>query len=308
MSAPALQTTALVKTFGAHRALDGLDLRVEPGTVYGFLGPNGAGKTTALRILLGLARPTSGGAQVLGHDVTTATNEVRAAVGFLPDVPGFSPWMTGREVLELCARVFGLSRTATRERVDALLQMGGLAGVTTRVGGYSRGMKQRLGLAQALVNAPALLLLDEPTSALDPLGRRAVLEMVEALRGRTTVFFSTHILGDVERVCDTVAIVDHGRVLVQSSLDELRRRYAGAGRVLVEVDDPAALRAALHGLDWVDGVQGGDGSLVVRTSDAAAAAVGLPALVARLGLALHRLEPVQPSLEDVFVSLVAAGR
>jgi ABC-2 type transport system ATP-binding protein len=312
MTAPALQTERLVKTFGTHRALDGLDLQVEPGTAYGFLGPNGAGKTTALRILLGLARPSGGSARVLGHDVTRATNEVRAAVGYLPDVPGFSAWMTAREVLDLCARVFGLPRATARERVDVLLEMAGLADVPTRVGGYSRGMRQRLGLAQALINAPALLLLDEPTSALDPLGRRAVLEMIESLRGRTTVFFSSHILGDVERVCDTVAIVDRGRVLVQSPLAQLRERYAGAGRVLVEVDRPDVLGPALAGQAWVTEVRdagpGHGAGFVVQTADASAAAIGLPALVARLGVGLRRLEPVEPSLEDVFVALVRGDR
>jgi ABC-2 type transport system ATP-binding protein len=244
-AAPAIEIRSLAKVYGTTRALDGVDLAVPEGSVYGFLGPNGAGKTTTLRILAGLARPTSGAARVLGRDVVAATNEVRALIGFLPDVPGFYPWMTAREFLELAGGLFGLTGRVLRERVDALLELAGLQGVDARIGGYSRGMRQRLGVAQALINAPRLLMLDEPTSALDPIGRREVLDMVSTLAGRTTVFFSTHILSDVERVCDRVAILDRGRVVAQAGIDELKTRHGGGHVVLVEVDDPAKLATAL---------------------------------------------------------------
>jgi len=171
-TAAAIELRGLTKRFGDTLALDRVDLVVRPGTVFGFLGRNGAGKTTALRILSGLARPTSGTAYVLGHDVERATEAVRARIGFLPDVPGFYPWMTAREYLEFAGRLFELDEATLDARASALLQMAGLASVTTRVGGFSRGMKQRLGIAQALINAPSLLMLDEPTSALDPIGRR----------------------------------------------------------------------------------------------------------------------------------------
>ena len=198
--AAAIRTAGLAKAYGDKRALDGVDLTVDEGSIFGFLGPNGAGKTTMLRLITGLARPTSGKVEVLGHDVATAGNAVRAEIGFLPDVPGFYEWMTAEDFLRFAGRLFGLGGPALDERVAMLLDLAGLTGVTTRIGGYSRGMKQRLGVAQALVNAPRLLLLDEPTSALDPMGRKDLLEMIASLRGRTTVFFSTHILGDVERV------------------------------------------------------------------------------------------------------------
>jgi len=302
VSSAAIQVEGLVKVFGAHRALDGLDLVVERGSVFGFLGPNGAGKTTTLRILLGLAKPTSGTAQVLGRPVGADL----AAVGYLPDVPGFPAWMTARQVLELDARLVGL-RPATR-RIDSLLDLAGLTDVTTRVGAYSRGMRQRLGMAQALVNAPALLMLDEPTSALDPLGRRSVLDMIAGLRGRTTVFFSTHILSDVERVCDTVAIVDRGRVATHGPLDQIRSRYGGRARVRMETDAPEAVRTALLDEPWVEAVEREPPATLLITAEPTQAATALPALVARLGAGLHRLEPVEPSLEDVFVGLVGADR
>ena len=162
---------------------------------------------------------------MLGHDVTGAGGDVRAMIGFLPDVPAFYKWMTAPQYLRFAGSLFGLRGDVLDARVAALLDLAGLAGVGTRIGGFSRGMKQRLGVAQALINAPKLLLLDEPTSALDPMGRKDVLDMLTTLRGRTTVFFSTHILADVERVCDTVAILDFGRVVAQAPIEELKARY-----------------------------------------------------------------------------------
>jgi len=306
VNAPAIELLGLTKRFGETLALDRVDLVVQPGQVFGFLGRNGAGKTTALRILSGLARPTSGTARVLGHDVTHATDAVRAQIGFLPDVPGFYPWMTAREYLEFAGRLFGLDRATLDARADALLEMAGLASVTTRVGGFSRGMKQRLGIAQALINAPSLLMLDEPTSALDPIGRREVLEMVGSLRGRTTVFFSTHILADVERVCDSVAILERGRIVASAGIAELTSR-ASADRLVVEIDGDGAataVAAALTGRAWVKALEATDGTLRMTVSDLPAAQREIPAAITAAGVALRRFEVEEASLEDVFVELV----
>ena len=307
--APAVELVGVGKVFRTAAALDGLSLSVPEGSVFGFLGPNGAGKTTTLRILAGLARPSSGEARVLGHDVAGAGGDVRALVGFLPDVPAFYKWMTAPQYLRFAGSLFGLRGGVLDARVAALLDLAGLSGVGTRIGGFSRGMKQRLGVAQALVNAPRLLLLDEPTSALDPIGRREVLDMIAALRGRTTVFFSTHILADVERVCDTVAIIDDGRVAAHAPIDELRLRRGGLNRLAVEVDEPQRLAAALEGAAWLRAIEvAEDGGLRLATDDLEAAQRELPALVARLGLALRRLESDELSLEDVFVDLVEGDR
>ena len=306
MSTPAIELRGLTKRFGETVALDRVDLVVQSGVVFGFLGRNGAGKTTALRILAGLARPTSGTAQVLGHDVTHATDAVRARIGFLPDVPGFYPWMTAREYLEFAGRLFGLDPATLDARAAALLEMAGLASVTTRVGGFSRGMKQRLGIAQALINAPSLLMLDEPTSALDPIGRREVLEMVASLRGRTTVFFSTHILADVERVCDSVAILERGRIVASASIAELTAR-ASADRLVVEVDGDGAatvVAAELAGRAWVKALEATEGTLRMTVSDLPAAQREIPAAITAAGVALRRFEVEEASLEDVFVELV----
>jgi len=301
---PAIVIDGLGKRYGRAVALDAVSLTVPEGSVFGFLGPNGAGKTTTLRILAGLAHPTSGGARVSGHDVVRDAGAVHRLIGYLPDVPGFYGWMTAAEYLDLSGRLFGLSGALLRERIESLLHLAGLTDVSTRVGGFSRGMKQRLGVAQALIDAPRLLLLDEPTSALDPIGRREVLEMVAALGGRTTVFFSTHILADVERVCDTVAILARGRVVEQASIEDLKARHGGAHRVVIEVDDQAALRDALAAADWATAVTAQGRELVVEVADLEAAYRDVPSLVAARGLSLRRFEAAEISLEEVFVDLV----
>ena len=233
----AIETVGLTKTYGAKRALDDVNLVVGEGSIFGFLGPNGAGKTTMVRLLTGLAHPTSGSARVLGSEIL-AGDAIGSEVGYLPDVPGFYEWMTGGEFLEFAGRLFAVQPATLKGRVKTLLALAGLTDVDTKIGGYSRGMKQRLGIAQALINAPRLLVLDEPTSALDPIGRKDVLEMLASLRGRATVFFSTHILADVDRVCDTVAILDRGRLIMQAPMEELKRRY-GARKLVLEVTEGA---------------------------------------------------------------------
>jgi ABC-2 type transport system ATP-binding protein len=305
----AIEMQGLTKVYGAARALDGVDLAVEEGSIFGFLGPNGAGKTTTLRILTGLARPTSGRVRILDRDVSGADDEVRQRIGFLPDVPGFYDWMTAGEFLRFAGGLFGLAGDALEDRVSVLLDLAGLTGVTTHIGGYSRGMKQRLGVAQALVNAPKLLMLDEPTSALDPMGRKEVLEMLASLRGRTTVFFSTHILADVERICDTVAILDHGKVVASGPMDEIKQRY-GSQRIVLEVTDgDDELAAAIAGRPWASAVtRDEDGTIQVSVTDIGAARREVPAMVAERGIGLRRMEAGEVGLEEVFVELVGGEK
>ena len=304
----AIRTSGLTKTYAGHHALDSVDLEVEEGSIFGFLGPNGAGKTTLLRKLTGLARPTSGVVQILGHDVTAVDDSIRARIGFLPDVPGFYDWMTAEEFLRFVGRLFAIDRRTLDERVGMLLGLAGLTDVTTSIGGFSRGMKQRLGVAQALINAPQLLLLDEPTSALDPMGRRDVLDMLTSLRGRTTVFFSTHILADVERVCDTVAILDHGRVVAHGPIQELTARYAER-KVILEVTDAAGeLAQDVSREPWATSVLvGPTGALEITVNDMDAARRAIPVLVAGRHTGLCRMDAGELGLEDVFVSLVGGG-
>lgn len=306
MTTLAIEVRGLTKVFGQTRALDGIDLDVPAGSVFGFLGPNGAGKSTALNILAGLSRPNAGTARIFGQDVTTASDAVRALIGYLPDVPGFYGWMTGAEFLRFSGELFGLRGRALDERVAALLNLAGLVGITAPVGGYSRGMRQRLGLAQALINAPRLLLLDEPTSALDPIGRKTVLDMITALAGRTTIFFSTHILADVQRVCDQVAILDRGRVVVEASIDELLER-TGPRDLRLELgtaEEAATLADAVVGAGWLTERRLEGTTLTLSVTDPDTAMRTVPGIVASQGLLLRRLEPVEASLEQVFVDLI----
>lgn len=295
----------LVKQFGTTTALAGVDLAVPAGSIFGFLGPNGAGKTTTLRILTGIAKPTSGTALVLDVEMPDATADLRSQIGYLPDVPAFYPWMTAREFMHFAGRLFGMTAELIEERTTTLLEMAGLGSVRTRIGGYSRGMKQRLGIAQALINAPRLLLLDEPTSALDPMGRRDVLEMIASLRGRTTVFFSTHILGDVERVCDTVAILDRGRIVAGGPIVDLKRRYA-ASRIVIQVDgDVHSLGQTLTGRGWLSALEETPEQLRLTVTDLDGARRDILQVVSNSAVPLRRFEVEEASLEDVFVELLS---
>lgn len=304
----AIAVTALTKTFGSQHALDSVDLTVAEGSIFGFLGANGAGKTTMLRLLTGLAQPSGGTVTVLGRNMATDANAVRAQIGFLPDVPAFYEWMTAVQFLDFAGGLFGLDRATLRDRIELLLDLAGLGDVTAKIGQYSRGMKQRLGVAQSLINAPRLLLLDEPTSALDPIGRKEVLDMIVSLRGRTTVFFSTHILGDVERVCDTVAILDHGRIAARGPIHELLQRH-GQRKIVVQVTERAdELAASIGHCDWATSVtQSSRGTIEVVVSDVEAARHQIPTLVASRNIGLIRMEAGEMGLEEVFVELVGGA-
>lgn len=307
---PAIEIRGLTKRFGAKVALDDIDLTVPAGSIFGFLGPNGAGKSTTLTILNGLAKPTSGEVRVLGHDALRATNAVRAEIGYLPDVPAFYPWMTAQEFLQFAGALFNLRGPVLQERIAALLDLAGLTGVEDRIGGYSRGMRQRLGIAQALINAPKLLLLDEPTSALDPLGRKAVLDMIAMLAGRTTIFFSTHVLPDVERVATMIAILDRGKVIAQGGAAELRAHH-GRQRVSITLETPTAgrlMRDSVSLLPWCRQATLEHATLSLTVNDLPAAQREIPALLAELHLGLVRLDASEAGLEEVFIDLIGAAR
>jgi ABC-2 type transport system ATP-binding protein len=307
----AIVARGLTKRYGDVLALDALDLAVPTGSVFGFLGPNGAGKTTTLRLLTGLGRPTAGTAVVAGVEVGGRGTDLARRIGYLDQDPRFYGWMTGRELLTFVGRAYGLGGAALRSRVDEVLETVGLSDAARRrVGGYSGGMRQRLGVGQAMLPRPAVLLLDEPVSALDPEGRRDTLELIGRLRGASTVLMSTHILTDVERICDRVAILDHGRLVTEAPMGELLGRHA---RPILELDpEPgqdaavAMLVAALRAAAWTREVREDHGVLRVIVTDAEQAAAEALPLVVATGVRLARFERVRPTLEDVFLQLVGA--
>ncbi len=308
----AIRIEGLTKDFGNVQALVGLSLSVEAGSVYGFLGPNGAGKTTTIRILTGLAHADAGRAWVDGVEVTADPGKASRRIGYLPQDPSVYPWMTAREFLDYVGRVYGLSSRERATRIEELLELAGLVeAADRRIGGFSGGMGQRLGLAQALVNRPPVLLLDEPVSGLDPGGRRDLLQLIERLRGQCTVFMSTHILADVERVCDAVGIISRGRLVVEAPQEELLQRYAvPAFEVQVENHLTEQLSAWADGLEaqpWVTSVTLLGSTARVVVGDVETARRELMASVLTAGLVLNRYELVRPSLEDVFLRLVEGG-
>ncbi len=305
----AVRCEGLTKTFGEVRALDGLTLAVPEGSIYGFLGPNGAGKTTTIRILAGLARATGGRAWVDGVDLSQNGDELARRIGYLPEEPTFYGWMTPAEYLDYIGRIFGLDAAARQARVTELLDQVGLTEVARRrVAGFSRGMRQRLGLAQALVNRPRVLFLDEPASALDPAGRREVLEMVERLRGSVTVFMSTHILADVERVCDTIGIIARGKLVTEAGRKDLLDRFAiPAYEVETHLESAPALAAwadKLRQEAWAEAVTMDGARCRIQVSDVGQAGVRLMSSLAQDGVPVIRYKVVQPSLEDIFLRLV----
>jgi ABC-2 type transport system ATP-binding protein len=280
-------------------ALHGLDLVVQPGEVFGFLGPNGAGKTTTVKILLGLVGPTSGEARLFGKPAGDA--EARRRVGYLPENFRFHDWLTGYALLDFHARLSGVGHAERRERIPRVLELVGLAGRgKDRIRGYSKGMAQRIGLAQAIIHEPTLVLLDEPTSALDPVGRREVRDLIRSLRDRgMTVFLNSHLLSEVEMVCDRVAIVDRGRVVQSGRLTDL---LGGTPTLDITVDRVDA--DLLETLGTYGEVLDVKDSKVTVGVDALDVAPQLAEALVRKGYGLYALVPAHQSLEDLFVSLV----
>jgi ABC-2 type transport system ATP-binding protein len=308
----AIAVRGLTKRYGDLLALESLELEVPTGSVFGFLGPNGAGKTTTLRILTSLANATDGTAAIVGVPAGDGEPNRRGLIGYLDQDPRFHGWMRGRELLELVGSLYGMRGTELRTRIDETLELVGLADAGRRaIGGYSGGMRQRLGLAQAILNRPPVLLLDEPVSALDPEGRRDVLEVIRGLGRESTVLFSTHILNDVERVCDRVAILDRGRLVTTGPMDELLSRYA---KPIYAIEPEAAderemadLAARLRDVEGVASVELASAELRAAAHDDAEVGARLLAAVATCGIPVVRFERQRPTLEDVFLQLVGRG-
>jgi len=295
---PAIKTIELTKRFGSVCALAGLTMTVPRDEIFGFLGPNGAGKTTAVKLLLGLTFPTSGEGYVLGAPV--GDREARRRIGYLPELFRYQDWLSAREVLMFHCVLAGMPAATRGAEVESVLETVGLAKrAGDRVGTYSKGMQQRLGLAVALVGKPELILLDEPTSALDPVGRREVREVLHGLKARgVTVFLNSHLLTEVEHVCDRVAIVDRGRVVAIGALSELMSG-GDSVRIRVEVRDSRFLSA----LQTFGRAAEEDGLYVLRESTPGRVPDAIAALVA-LGARVLAVEPNRKSLEDHFLMVL----
>jgi ABC-2 type transport system ATP-binding protein len=288
-----IETRGLTKVYEGRPALDGVDLAVPRGGVYGLVGPNGSGKTTLLALLAGLRRPTAG-------EIRIGTDRSRIAV--LPDTPQFEPWLTAREVVDLARNLTAPDVPASR--VEEVLAESGLSdAIDRRVGGFSRGMLQRLGLAATVVGDPEVLLLDEPCSALDPGGRREVLDLVKRVGSRGTVLFSSHILSDVQQVSDTVGVLREGRLLYQGPLEDLLVGSAVPGYLVRLRGDATGVASRLRREEWVTGVEEQGSDLRVRVRSLADAESRLVGALAAAGARVVSLGPEAPDLEDVFLEL-----
>jgi ABC-2 type transport system ATP-binding protein len=310
-----IQTYGLTKTYKGTNALQNLDLQVPQHSICGFLGPNGAGKSTTIKLLLGLTRPTSGSAKVFGMDSVHDSVSIRQRVGYLAQDPRYYDHMTARETLRFTAKFFYSGPSSLiEERVKETLELVGIADKADRpIKGFSGGERQRLGIAQAQINYPDLIILDEPAASLDPMGRRDVLEVMERLRKHTTIFYSTHILDDVQRVSDTVVIINHGQMVAHAPIGELLAGKDGIVYSLMVKGDGQSAKTRLAQQAWIKSVTttstNGTTALQVNVSDAGAAESQLLRLVlADSGATVTEFGRKKHNLEEIFLNIVEGDK
>jgi ABC-2 type transport system ATP-binding protein len=315
-----ISTENLTKSYGKRQVVSNLNLAVPRGSICGFLGSNGAGKSTTIKLLLGLLQPTSGVGMVFGKNIINDSVAIRERVGFLAQSPSFYGYLTARETLQFVASFFFTgSKTAIAARIEELIELVGLNGKADRpVKGFSGGEKQRLGIAQAAINDPELIILDEPASALDPLGRRDVLKILESFRGRSTVFYSTHILDDVQRVSDRVVILERGKLIAQGPIGELLSGDSSLFHMTVRGDGSTVL-AKLLSVPWVKKIEVDRGipnlenvrttKLEIHVTDSHAAETELLRLaISDTETVVTQFDRSSHNLEYIFVNLVEGDR
>lgn len=294
-----LQISNLQKRFGDKEVLKGLNLSVPEKSIFGFIGQNGAGKTTTMKIVLGLMRPEAGEILVAGEKVSYGQTPTNRHIGYLPDVPEYYSFMTSTEYLTFCGEITGMRREEIKSRVKELLDVVGLGNEKHRIKGFSRGMKQRLGIAQALLSRPKLLICDEPTSALDPVGRKEILDILLAVREQTTVLFSTHILSDVERICTDIAFLNDGVVTMQGKLSDIKANYR-TEKYLLETEregDVAPIIAAFTDCKRI-------GQTQIEFREKEHTLFELLQFITNQKVAVLKIERMEPSLESLFMEVV----
>lgn len=293
----------LSKSFGNNKVIDNLSFSVPEHSIFGFVGQNGAGKTTTMKMILGLLKADSGDIYVYDKKVSFGQTKTNEFIGYLPDVPEFYHYMRPMEYLKLCGDITGMSSDKIKERSLELLKLVGLEGVKKKIGSFSRGMKQRLGIAQALINEPKLLVCDEPTSALDPIGRKEVLDILLAVKGKTTVIFSTHILPDVERICDRVAVLNKGKIALSGTLSELKSHHK-ADSLIVEFSSSAEKDKFISLFDN-ENIEHTNLSVVVRTKNLALTQTSIMELLTKEKILPQKIEVLEPTIESLFLGVVS---
>lgn len=288
----------LKKNFGRKEVLCGLDMSVPEHSIFGFIGKNGAGKTTTMKAILGLLKVDSGEIHIMGEKVRFGQTNTNRHIGYLPDVPEFYSYMTPHEYLTLCGEVCGMDKADIVARSKELLELVGLEQERHRIKGFSRGMKQRLGIAQALLNRPKLLICDEPTSALDPAGRKEILDILLAAKDQTTVFFSTHILSDVERICTEAAFLNDGKIVMQGTISELRNKRSSNGFTIeIEKKEVAdTLTEAFRELQRTE-----ENVLVFREDESRF--FDIMKYISENKIPIQKIERIEPTLESLFLEV-----
>ena len=301
-----LQLKTVYKSFGKLEVIKDLSFSVEEHSVFGFIGKNGAGKTTTMKMILGFLRPDSGEIYVCGERVSYGNTKTNRHIGYLPDVPEFYGYMNPKEYLKFCGDITGLPREITLARTKELLSMVGLENTNRRIRGFSRGMKQRLGIAQALLNEPKLLICDEPTSALDPIGRKEILDILSVARTRTTIVFSTHILSDVERIADTIGVIDQGKLMLEGSVQKIKnmRRKDTIQILLSSPETAKELAEKVKELPFVIESEFEMDTVLIKLTNAEEYGKEIMSLLVRENIPVLRYEILEPSLENVFLEVV----
>ncbi len=309
-----IETHSLSKKYKQVYALDSLDIKVHQNSIFGFLGPNGAGKTTTIKLMLGLTHPTAGTATIFQMDSVKQSVDIRARIGYLPQEPRFYEYMTARQTLHFTAEFFFKGpKKAIDERVDEMLDLVDLADKADRpIKTFSGGERQRLGIAQAQVNYPDLLILDEPAASLDPLGRRDVLEVMSRLRKYATIFYSTHILDDVQRVSDTVVILNKGKLVAQGPIEELLAGSEGVIYIIHLKGEVELTLELIQGLPWISGIKSSqhneESIWQVSVTDPEAAEIQLLKLLVNQPVVVNEFRRKQYELEDVFMQVIEGGK
>lgn len=302
-----LEINGLYKAFGKHQVLKGLNLAVPEHSVYGFLGQNGAGKTTTMKLVLGLLKADQGEIRVMGEKTVYGDSSANRHIGYLPDVPEFYGYMKPMEYLSLCGEITGMNKEDIKKRSRELISLVGLLEKDAKkIRSFSRGMKQRLGIAQALLNRPKLLICDEPTSALDPVGRKEILEILKKVKEETTVLFSTHILSDAERICDQVAVLHDGRLVLSGTMEELKAKHR-THSILVEFSGEEEKKRFLEIQELKDfpaKIEKFPGKAVISHKDVTGMEQLLLKLLYENKICPERLEILEPTLESLFMEVV----
>lgn len=294
-----LKINNLKKSFGDKEVLKGISLSVPEKSIFGFIGKNGAGKTTTMKTILGLMKPDEGEIYVNGEKVVFGQTSTNQYIGYLPDVPEYYSFMTPSEYLQFCGEITGLSKAERVRRSEELLELVGLKGEKHKIKGFSRGMKQRLGIAQALLNRPKLLICDEPTSALDPVGRKEILDILMAVKDETTVLFSTHILSDVERICTDIAFLNEGTVAIQGKIGDIKSTYR-TDEYIIETETENELKALTSAFPYLNKT----GRTILKFNEKQYSIFEVMNFITENKLAVLKIERVEPTLESMFMEVV----